>query len=120
MKKNKLIPYKENIFNKISNFFKKLFFREKKSNSESVENLIIYNNNYKEDFIGNIKIKENEEEKRLKNLQLQYDNGEINEDDIVDEDKDKLIEMYKKETEVLNSETQNIKIHISRMLKELK
>lgn len=120
MMNNKLIPYKENIFTKISNFFKKLFSSKKKETNKSIDKLPIYNNQSKENFIENILIKENKEEKRLKTLQLQYDNGEIDEEDILDEDMDKLIEMYEKETEELNKETENIKIHISHMLKELK
>ena len=51
---------------------------------------------------------------------MQYDNGEIDEEDISEEDIDKLCEMYEKETEELNNETQKIKIHIAQMLKELK
>ena len=51
---------------------------------------------------------------------MQYDNGEIDEEDISDEDMNKLIEMYERETEELNDETEKIKIHISQMLKELK
>ena len=51
---------------------------------------------------------------------MQYDNGEIDEEDISDDDMDKLIEMYEKETEELNGETENIKIHIAKMLNELK
>ena len=57
---------------------------------------------------------------RLKILQIQYDNGEIDEDDISDEDMDKLIEMYEKETEELNIDTERRKKHITQMLKELK
>ncbi len=120
MMNNKLIPYKENIFIKISNFFKKLFFRKKEYIEESVDEKTIYNIQQKENFVENIVIKENEKEKRLKELQLQYDNGEIDEEDISDEDMDRLIEMYEKETEELNKETEKIKIHISQMLKELK
>lgn len=120
MKNNKLITYKENIFTKISNFFKKLFSREKKSNLENINKKIISNNKNKKNFIENILIKENEEEKRLKNLQMQYDNGEIDEDDILDEDMNKLIEMYEKETKELNEDTERRKVHISKMLKELK
>ena len=91
MTKNELIPYKENIFTKISNFFKKLFFRKKEvRESESNENNI-YKKQLKEDFIESIAIKENEEEKRLKELKHQYDNGEINEEDILEKDIDKLI-----------------------------
>lgn len=33
---------------------------------------------------------------------------------------DRLIEMYERETEELNKETEKIKIHIYQMLKELK
>ena len=94
MKNNKLITYKENIFTKISNFLKKIFFRKKEVFAESNDEVPIYNNQYKENFIENIAIKEDEEEKRLKILQLQNDNGEIDEEDISDEDMDKLIVIY--------------------------
>lgn len=120
MMNNKLIPYKESIFTKISNFFKKLFSRKKEYIEESADEKSIYNIQQKENFVENIVIKENEEEKRLKELQLQYDNGEIDEEDISEEDMDKIIEMYQKETEELNDETEKIKIHISQMLRELK
>lgn len=120
MMNNKLIPYKKNIFTKISNFFKELFFRKKEYIEERVDEKSIYNIKQKENFVENIVIKENEEEKRLKELQLQYDDGEIDEEDITEEDMDKLIEMYERETEELNAETEKIKIHISQMLKELK
>ena len=120
MTKNELIPYKENIFTKISNFFKKLFFRKKEvRESESNENNI-YKKQLKEDFIESIAIKENEEEKRLKELKHQYDNGEINEEDILEKDIDKLIEMYQKETRQIEADTEKIKTHIAQMLKELK
>ena len=120
MMNNNLIPHKGNIFTRISNFFKKLFFRVKKQTNKSIDELPVYNNQSKEHFIDTILIKEDEEEKKLKTLQLQYDNGEIDEEDISDEDMDKLIEMYEKESEELNNETDKIKIHISQMLKELK
>lgn len=79
-----------------------------------------YNTLDKDSFIENIVIKENEEEKRLKSLQLQYDNGEIDEEEISDDDMKKLIALYKKETEELNADTEKRKIHIAYMLKELK
>ena len=41
-------------------------------------------------------------------------------EDISDEDIDKLIKMYEKETEELNADTEKRKIHIAQMLKELK
>ena len=120
MKNNKLILHKENIFTKISNFFKKLFFRKKEVIIEAIDEETIDRNQNKEFFLENIVIKENEEEKRLETLKVQYDNSEINEEDISDEDINKLIEMYEKETEELNADTERRKKHIRYMLKELK
>jgi len=120
MMNNKLIPYKENIFTKILNFFKKILFRRKEYIVERVDEKSIYNIQHKENFVRNIVIKENEEEKRLKKLILQYDKGELEENDISDEDIDKLIALYKKETEELNKDTLKRKIHIEKMLREIK
>ncbi|PWM82563.1 MAG: hypothetical protein DBY41_01885 [Clostridium sp.] len=142
MKEDKLIPYKENIFTKISQFFKKLFFRKKKENLNNIDEKLITDKNQNENFAENTVIKENEEirrlkelrlqaeqrlkqlqiqeEIRLKNLKLQYDNEEIDEEDISSEDMDKLIKMYENETEMLNADTERRKNHISQMLKKLK
>lgn len=120
MKSNKLVSYKENIFTKISNFFKRILFRKNEVFTEAIDEEPTYNNRCKENFIENIAVKENEEEKRLKDLQLLYDNGKIDEENISDEDMDKLIKMYEKETEELNADTQRRKNHIAQMLKELK
>ena len=140
MKEDKLIPYKENIFTKISQFFKKLFFRKKKENLNNIDEKLITDKNQNENFAENTVIKENEEirrlkelrlqaeqrlkqlqiqeEIRLKNLKLQYDNEEIDEEDISSEDMDKLIKMYENETEMLNADTERRKNHISQMLKK--
>ena len=134
--------YKENIFTKISQFFKKLLFRKKKENLNNIDEKLITDKNQNENFAENTVIKENEEirrlkelrlqaeqrlkqlqiqeEIRLKNLKLQYDNGEIDEEDISSEDMDKLTKMYENETEMLNADTERRKNHISQMLKELK
>ncbi len=120
MKNNNLIAYKENFFTKIANFFKNIFFSSSKAELEDANISPSYNSNEKEDFIENIVVREDKEEKRLKTLQLQYDNEELDEEDISDEDMEKLIEMYEKETEQLNAETLRIKEHIAQMLKELK
>ena len=120
MRNNKLILYKEDFFTRISNFFKRIFFKKQKRLAENIEEKATYNNKSKEVFLKNIQIEQNEEEKRLKKLQLQYDNGEIDEDDISDDDADKLIELYKKETFELNADTEKRKNHIAKMLKELK
>jgi len=120
MGNNKLIIYKENIFTKITNFFRKIFCKSKEQPEENTPVKETENIQHKNDFVKRITIQENPEEKRLKQLQYQYENGEIDEDEISEEDQNKLIEMYEKETEQLNSETERIKQHISQMLKELK
>ena len=56
----------------------------------------------------------------IKSLQIQYDNGEIDEDDLSEDDVNKIIKLYEEETEQLNQDTLQRKIHIQNMLKELK
>ena len=119
MENNKLIPYKENIFTRIFKFFKNLFFREKKFALKDIEKVPNYNK-CKENFVESIVIKESEDEKKLKTLKLQYDNGEIYEEDISDADMDNIIKMYERETEELKADTEKRKNHIAQMLKELK
>ncbi len=115
MMNNNLIPYKENIFTKISKYFQKIFSKKIANKETKLEFNQIKNN-----FLENIKIPEDTELNRLKKLQLQYDNGDIEEDDISEEDIEKICEMYEKETEELNADTEKRKIHIAYMLKELK
>lgn len=115
MKNNELIEHKENIFFRLVNFIKKIFFKSDTTNKKNS----VKNREYKYNFSERIQIKE-KEEIRLKKMQLQYDNGELNEDDMSDEDIEKLIVLYKKETEELNKDTLKRKIHIEKMLKEIK
>ena len=115
MKNNKLIVYKKSIFRKISEFFKKIF-----SKKEVLSKEVIITNEKNNNFLENIKIKEDKEELRLLQLKQQYENGEIDEEEISDEDVDKLCELYKKETDKLNADTERRKNHIAQMLKELK
>ncbi len=115
MKNNKLIIYKNNIFIKIAEFFKKLFSRKKILQSKN-ENI---SNDTRDSFIESIQIKKDKEKLRLCKLKQQYDNGEIDEDDIPDEDVEKIVELYEKETEKLKADTEKIKNHIRQMLKQL-
>ena len=116
MKNNELIIYKKSIFRKISDFFKKIFSKKEVLQNEN----IIVNNEKNDSFIKNIQIKENKEELRLLQLKQQYENGEIYEEDMLDEDIDKLCKLYEKETDELNADTERRKNHIAKMLKELK
>ena len=115
MKNNKLIIYKNNIFTKIAEFFKKIFSRKKILQSKN-ENI---SNDIRDSFIESIQIKKDKEKLRLCKLKQQYDNGEIDEDDIPDEDVEKLVELYEEETDKLKADTEKIKNNIRQMLKQL-
>ena len=116
MKNNELIIYKKNSFRKICDFFKKIFSKKEVLQNED----IIVNNEKNDSFIKSTQIKENKEELRLLQLKQQYEQGEIDEEDISDEDIDKLCKLYEKETDELNADTERRKNHIVQMLKELK
>ena len=120
MNKNKLITHKENIFNKMFNFIRKIFFNKKLNSNKNISEDVRIKEKDNEKFLNNIQIKEDEEEKRLKIIQLKYDNGEIEEEDILEEDIDKIIALYQKETEELDKDTLKRKMNIEKMLKELK
>lgn len=120
MKNNKLIKYKDNVFIKIFQFFKRFFSRKNAPISKGVIEKSSVNSNSKIDFLKNIQIRKDEEEIKLKKLQLLYDNGEIDEDDLSEEENEKLVALYEKETEELNADTERRKIHIQNMLKEMK
>ena len=120
MKNNKIIPYKENIFTRISNFFKKLFVRKKDIVQEDNNEITVYEKQEKEIFLENIILMQDNEEIRIQNLKEKYDNGEIDEDDLSESDIDKIISLYEKETEELNTDTERRKNNIAQMLKELK
>lgn len=89
MKNNELIIYKKSIFRKIIDFFKNIFSKKEVLKNED----IIVNNDKDDSFIKNIQIKENKEELRLLQLKQQYENGEIDEEDMSDEDIDKLCKL---------------------------
>lgn len=115
-----LIKYKENPFKKIISFIKNLFNKGKKT--EKIEETKIITNKNTPDIFKlsdeeKIKLAENQ---RLNNIKLQYDNGLITEDDISDEDFEKIIELYNKEIEQINLDTEQTKKRIENKLKLLK
>lgn len=110
-----LIEYHETMFSKIKKFFKRFLFRKKEKNivNEINHNEINHNDNFLEKIIAN----ESTEEKRLRQLKKLYDDGEVNEKDITNEDIDKLIEMYDKEIEELRANTEKRKNNIKQIIK---
>ena len=115
-----LVKYKESIFLKIKRCFSNFFFKKrfKKENLNVDNNIKPLKSN--RDFSKDILVKENKEEKRLKNLKLLYDNKKIDEKEISDDDIDKLIEMYDIEIQKLSDDTEIRKRNISNLMKSYK
>lgn len=85
-----------NIFYKIKNFFKNLFYKNN-SNLELISSTDSTNiNNNRNFFKEEIRNIENEETKLLK-LQKQYRSGEIKEEDLTEEQVDSLCVLYDKQ-----------------------
>lgn len=101
MSNNSLMPINENIFSKIKNFFKNLFFRqtiesyELNTSEDITENKQEIRNSI---FAENIKVEETEEQKLLK-LQRLIREKRILESDLSKEEKNKLRELYNSQIE---------------------
>jgi len=105
MSNNSLMPINENIFSKIKNFFKNLFFRqtiesyELNTSEDIIENKQEIRNSI---FAENIKVEETEEQKLLK-LQRLIREKRISESDLSKEEKNKLRELYNSQIEDIRS-----------------
>lgn len=101
MSNNSLMPINENIFSKIKNFFKNLFFGqtiesyELNTSEDIIENKQEIRNSI---FAENIKVEETEEQKLLK-LQRLIREKRIAESDLSKEEKNKLRELYNSQIE---------------------
>lgn len=101
---NSLMPIKENIFDRIKNYFKNLFNRntvedyEIETSEDIIENQLQIKNSI---FADNIKVEETEEQKLLK-LQRLIREKRISEQDLTIEDRNKLRNLY-------NLQIQNLK-----------
>ncbi len=114
---NNIVPYKEGIINKICNWFKKIFFRRKAKQEVEGKNEVVFNS---ETLRDRVVIPEDKEKNRILNLRKKWEEEEIEAEDISDEDVEKIVELYNKETEKIKNETSQIKENIAKMLKELK
>lgn len=90
------------IFKKVKNFFWNLFHTEKTNGENSmklsIETSVNTKQTEKTSFIDEFKSKQ-----EIMNLQQKYESGQIAEEDINEEDKQKLIELYKEQIETLNN-----------------
>ena len=117
MENKEIIEVKQGIFQKLKQLIKKLFF--KKEDKIKV-NAPVEIKDKKKNFIENVKNEETEEKQRILALKYQYDNGTIDEEDITNEDIDKLIELYKEETKLLNEDSERRRKHIIEIINNSK
>ena len=120
-KERRITVYKSNnIIEKIRSFFTKIFHKSKYkdnnlTNFTEQENPY-NNNNFKEQMV----IKEDEEKLRLLKLQKDYENGLIEEENISQEDYQKLLDLYDEQNEKISKEIEKDRIEIKNMLQQLK
>lgn len=106
-----LVQVNENsIFYKIKSFFRNLFRRNKfvsevNAIENNTENIVTERENTKNSFMESIRNIEDEETKLLK-LQKQYDNGEIKEEDLTQEQYISLCNLYDKQIADLKKSNQ--------------
>lgn len=104
---NSLIKINENsIFYKIKKFFRN-FFSKKENNITPIEKQEIVNNK-KESFRKTITNIETDETRLLK-LQKQFDNGEITEEELTDEQVEALLELYQNQIDGLRKSNERRK-----------
>ena len=114
-----LIQLNENsIFYKMKKFFLKLFYRNNISDVFEKTNNKIENEKIKKSFIEELKNVENEETKLLK-LQKQYRSGEINEEDLTNEQIKSLCELYDKQIEKLEKSNEIRKQRLEKYRKKV-
>ncbi|MBR3696767.1 MAG: hypothetical protein IKM97_00605 [Clostridia bacterium] len=107
MKNNMMIKsQKNNIFRKILNFFKKSFCKNQivKDSLEKNQETIIINNN---DDINKLKQK-----RKIIDLQIKYENNIIKEEELTEEEKENLINLYKEQISTLED---NIQIELKKL-----
>lgn len=115
-----LIEYKENFFTKIRNFFFKLFKKNKAIQEQPQIQINTNLQDNKSNFVENIIVKKDEKEEKLIQLQRDYKDGNILEDDIPHNEKEKLVELYKKQNLEIRNKIEQEQKEIRKLLDSLK
>ncbi len=116
-KEQRITVYKSNnIIEKVRNFFTKIFHKSKYKDNFTKQEISYTNNNFKEQIV----IKEDEEKLRLLKLQKDYENELIGEEDIPQEDYQKLLDLYDEQNKKISEEIERDRIEIKNMLQKLK
>ncbi len=115
-----LIEYKERFITKLKKFFLGIFKKNKTIQEQPKDQLAVKVQNNKSNLRDNIVIKRDEQDEKTFKLQESFKNGEIFENDIPKENKEKLIELYKRQNEEMKEKIKREKLEIEKMLKDLK
>ena len=115
-----LIEYKENFITRIRNFFFKLFRKNRVIQEQPQKQTNVNIQNNKANFVETIAIKKDEEKEKLMQLQRDYKDGNILEDDIPHDEKEKLVELYKKQNEEMKNKIELEQKEIRKLLDSLK
>lgn len=101
---------------RIRKFFKGLFFKP----SQVQENQNTVNEKENNQFRETIQIKQDEEELRILELQQEFKKGDIEEEEIPEDDYEKLIKLYDDQNEKLQQEIERYKKETYKILQEIK
>ena len=115
-----VIKEESGFFTKIKMFFKTLF---KLNNNAPNYNLAVeqggYMNIKNNDFSHSLRVEENLEEKELLKLQEKFESGLVTEEELTEEQVDKLEQLYNEQIDKLNKDFLNYKNRILSIKKQL-
>lgn len=116
MNNRMMIVYKENVFTRIKKFILNLFRKERDIQLQEVKEPTTKQGN----MLDDIKISITEEEKELLKLQEYYKNNFIYSSDILPKERNKLIELYKKQNKKLAEQLEREKLETRLLISNLK
>lgn len=105
MGETRLTKVNNDIFSRVKDFFRNIFNKNTETLKQSKEVVKKEDANFKQ----LIQVKEDKEEIRLLKLQEDFANGVIKEEDIREEDTEKLFELYDEQIEEINTKTEMYK-----------
>lgn len=111
-----LVKVNNSIFGKIKMFFKNLF---KNNMQENMINEDIIVEQEKNNFVNNVKIKENNQNLRLKKMSKDLESGKIIEEDLCEQELQELKEFYLQQIEEKRQCIEDYKTRIIRIKERL-
>lgn len=103
MNHKEIIEYKKSVFSRIKDAILALF--KKNKNSENIDKKKFAYVEKSDNLLSDLALDEIKEKERIIHLKLLYDNGQLTEENISDEDADKIVKLYEEETKILQEDT---------------